>query len=84
MPYDSAKPDHMFPNLPLQQAMSSSPGENRLQIAASMAPRPVVCTGRTSPVVPNRGRIISITAPNCSENSGVRWCMAGCAPASNT
>src|SRR5512146_1517673 len=41
-PYDSANPDHISPNLPLQQMAISSPDEKRLLIVASSAPRPVV------------------------------------------
>ena len=55
-PYDSASVAHISPNWPLQQTAISSPGENRLQIVASIAPRPVVCTGSTGSRVPNSGR----------------------------
>ncbi len=46
---------HISPNLPLQHTAISSPGEKRLQIAASSAPRPVVWTGSGVSAVPNTG-----------------------------
>jgi hypothetical protein len=50
----------------------ASPGENRLQIVASSAPRPVVCTGSGALLVPNTGRSRSIAVASSRENSGLR------------
>jgi hypothetical protein len=50
----------------------SSPDEKRLQIAASIPPRPVVCTGSTGPRVPNTGAIKSSIVASSAENSLVR------------
>ena len=83
-PYDSAKPAHISPNLPLQHTAISSPGEKRLQIAASSAPRPVVWTGSGVSRVPNTGASSSIASASSRENSGVRWWIIGRAPARST
>ena len=83
-PHVSAIRAHNSPKRPLQQTASSSPAEKRLQIAASMAPRPVVCTGSTGCVVPNTGAISSSISASSFENSGVRWWIIGRAPARST
>jgi hypothetical protein len=61
------------PNLPPLTTIASSPADNRLVTALSIAPVPDAARMSTSSLVPNSSRSPVCTSASTALNCGVRW-----------